>query len=120
MHGKPSSYREFFLKKWADYVISNENWSVLQAKFINAQIKNIKSGDLERLKREEEIGWMALAEQSLKEVWDNPYDKRWDKYLQQNDKKLRLEYIKKLNRIKKEKSIPFKGIEELRKIIEEE
>ena len=43
MHGKPDSYREFFLKKWTDYVVSNENWSILQAKFINAQIKNIKS-----------------------------------------------------------------------------
>lgn len=45
MHGKPNSYKEFFLKKWADYVISNENWSVLQAKFINAQIKNMKKGN---------------------------------------------------------------------------
>lgn len=87
MHGKPNSYREFFLKKWADYVISNENWSVLQAKFINAQIKNIKSRDLELLKREEELGWMALSEQSLKEGWDNPIDEKvWNKYLQKNKK----------------------------------
>mgnify|MGYP001585932180 CR=1 FL=1 len=53
MHGKPNSYREFFLKKWADYVISNEDWSVLQAKFINAQIKNIKSKTSEQFKREQ-------------------------------------------------------------------
>ncbi len=47
------------------------------------------------LKREEEIaeqikledqkefiGWMSLAEQSLKEIWDNPKDdKIWQKYL---------------------------------------
>lgn len=37
---------------------------------------------VERLKKEEEIGWMILAEQSLKEVWDNPTDeKMWKKYL---------------------------------------
>ena len=37
---------------------------------------------LDRLKKEEEIGWAALAEQSLKEVWDNPTDNEiWNKYL---------------------------------------
>lgn len=112
MHGKPDSYREFFLKKWADYIISNENWSVLQAKFINAQIKNIKTESSERLKKEEEIGWMLLSEESLKKLWDNPIDNQvWDKYLQQNDKELRpivsknsIKLIKEqIDKIKKEK-----------------
>lgn len=37
---------------------------------------------LEYSESKETIGWMALAEQSLKEVWDNPKDSRvWKKYL---------------------------------------
>jgi len=31
---------------------------------------------------QETIGWMAVAEKSLKEVWDNPKDEEaWKKYL---------------------------------------
>jgi len=31
---------------------------------------------------QETIGWLALAEQSLREVWDNPKDEEvWKKYL---------------------------------------
>lgn len=30
----------------------------------------------------EKAGWLALAEESLKEIWDNPKDKKvWKKYL---------------------------------------
>ena len=43
MHGKPYSYKEQFVIKWANYVISNENWSNLQANFINAQVRNSKN-----------------------------------------------------------------------------
>lgn len=70
MHGKPDSYREFFIKKWADYIISNENWSVLQAKFINAQIKNIKSEASKLIKIEQEKllieGCKVMAEEIKK------------------------------------------------------
>lgn len=31
--------------------------------------------------RKESIDWMMLAEKSLKKLWDNPYDKRWDDVL---------------------------------------
>lgn len=41
-----------------------------------------ESKAIERLKKEEDIGWMVLAEQSLKGVWDNPIDEEiWKKYL---------------------------------------
>lgn len=37
---------------------------------------------LEDKEYEETIGWMAIAEQSLKEIWDNPKDEKvWKKYL---------------------------------------
>jgi len=37
---------------------------------------------LEENENKELIGWMAIAEQSLKEIWDNPKDeKAWKKYL---------------------------------------
>ncbi len=42
MHGKPYSYRESFVKKWADYVIASDDWSNIQARFINAQIQNAR------------------------------------------------------------------------------
>ena len=29
----------------------------------------------------ETLGWLALAEKSLKEVWDNDKDEAWQKYL---------------------------------------
>lgn len=30
----------------------------------------------------ESIGWLTIAERSLKEIWDNPKDKKiWQKYL---------------------------------------
>ncbi len=32
--------------------------------------------------RREDVGWMLVAEQSLKKIWDNPIDdKIWNKYL---------------------------------------
>lgn len=94
MHGKPYTYKEFYVIQWANYIINNEDWSTMQTKLINSQINNakkinltkkqvneLKAVDSERLKREEEIGWMMLSEQSLKEVWNNPIDKRWDEIL---------------------------------------
>ena len=27
---------------------------------------------------DENYAWMLLSEESLKKVWDNPFDKRWD------------------------------------------
>jgi len=37
---------------------------------------------LEHDERKETEGWLALAEQSLKDLWDNPKDeKTWKKYL---------------------------------------
>ncbi|VVB81791.1 Uncharacterised protein [uncultured archaeon] len=42
MHGKPYSLKEFFVDKWANYVVNNNDWSQMQAKFINAQIQNAK------------------------------------------------------------------------------
>lgn len=37
---------------------------------------------LEESERKEEMGWLTLAEQSLRELWDNPKDERvWSKYL---------------------------------------
>ena len=42
MHGKPYSYKQDFVDKWANYVIAHDDWSALQAKFINAQIENAK------------------------------------------------------------------------------
>jgi len=42
MHGKPYSHKEFFVEKWATYVINNDDWSSLQAKFLNAQIRNAR------------------------------------------------------------------------------
>jgi hypothetical protein len=32
--------RQQFVEKWAKYVISNDNWSKLQAELIDAQIEN--------------------------------------------------------------------------------
>ncbi|QQG38631.1 MAG: DUF2683 family protein [Candidatus Woesearchaeota archaeon] len=40
------------------------------------------------------------------------------KHIEQEEPELRPEYIKKLNRLEKEKGIRFRNIEELRKIIE--
>lgn len=37
---------------------------------------------IEESERKEDLGWMVLAEKSLKDVWDNPKDdKAWTKYL---------------------------------------
>ncbi len=37
---------------------------------------------LEEDERKETIGWMLLAEDALKKVWDNPKDEKvWKKYL---------------------------------------
>ena len=37
---------------------------------------------LEANEDKETIGWIAIAEQSLREVWDNPKDEKiWKKYL---------------------------------------
>jgi len=43
MHGKPFAYREFFVKQWADYVITHDDWSRQQAQFINAQVRNARN-----------------------------------------------------------------------------
>jgi hypothetical protein len=43
MHGKPFAYRELFVQKWADYVIAHEDWSRMQARFINSQIQNARN-----------------------------------------------------------------------------
>lgn len=40
MHGKPYWYKESAVDRWAEYVISNDDWSKIQADFINAQVKN--------------------------------------------------------------------------------
>jgi hypothetical protein len=42
MHGKPFTYREFFVKQWADYVTTHDDWSAIQATFINAQVRNAR------------------------------------------------------------------------------
>jgi hypothetical protein len=42
MHGKPYSYRGFFIKQWAEYVITHDDWSQLHARFLNAQVRNAK------------------------------------------------------------------------------
>lgn len=42
MHGKPYSYREEAVKRWAEYVITHDDWSVIQARFLNAQIRNAR------------------------------------------------------------------------------
>lgn len=37
---------------------------------------------IEENERKEEFGWMILAENALKDIWDNPKDdKIWTKYL---------------------------------------
>lgn len=41
----------------------------------------IKGSELLGDERKESIGWMILGEESLKKLWDNPYDKMWDTYL---------------------------------------
>lgn len=33
------------------------------------------------IKLDEKYAWMLLSESSLKKVWDNPYDQRWDDVL---------------------------------------
>lgn len=43
MHGKPYAYKEQFVKQWADYVLTHDDWSELQARFINAQVRNGKA-----------------------------------------------------------------------------
>jgi len=43
MHGKPYSYKEEFVKRWAEYVISHDDWSRQQANFLNAQVRNARS-----------------------------------------------------------------------------
>ncbi|MDP4012438.1 MAG: hypothetical protein Q8R00_02425 [Candidatus Nanoarchaeia archaeon] len=64
MHGKTYTYKEFYVNQWANYVINNEDWSTLQAKFINSQIQNAKKVGLTK----EQIEELKLNEESLKKV----------------------------------------------------
>ena len=43
-------------------------------------IRNLIIEKLER-NRKEKIGWMILAEKSMKKFWDNKEDEVWNKYL---------------------------------------
>ncbi|MEK6840896.1 MAG: ribbon-helix-helix domain-containing protein [Nanoarchaeota archaeon] len=43
-------------------------------------IRNLIIERLER-NRKEKIGWMILAERSMKKLWDNKEDEVWNKYL---------------------------------------
>ncbi len=44
-------------------------------------IRNVIMEKLER-NRKEKIGWMIMAEQSMKKIWDNKRDdKEWSRYL---------------------------------------
>ena len=43
-------------------------------------IRNLIIEKLER-NRKEKIGWMILAERSMKKLWDNKKDEIWNKYL---------------------------------------
>lgn len=44
-------------------------------------IRNLIMEKLDR-SRKEKIGWMIIAEQSMKKIWDNPEDdKVWKEYL---------------------------------------
>ncbi len=44
-------------------------------------IRNLIMEKLDR-SRKEKIGWMIIAEQSMKKIWDNPEDdKTWKAYL---------------------------------------
>ena len=43
-------------------------------------IRNLIIERLDRT-RKERIGWMVLAEKSMKKLWDNKEDEIWNKYL---------------------------------------
>ena len=43
-------------------------------------IRNLIIEKMER-NRKEKIGWMILAEKSMKKFWDNKEDEVWNKYL---------------------------------------
>ena len=43
-------------------------------------IRNLIIEKMER-NRKEKIGWMILAEKSMKKLWDNKEDEIWNKYL---------------------------------------
>ena len=44
-------------------------------------IRNLIREKLER-NRKEKMGWLAVAEKSMKDIWDNPRDeKNWGRYL---------------------------------------
>lgn len=43
-------------------------------------IRNLIIEKLDRT-RKEKIGWMILAEKSMKRLWDNKKDEIWNKYL---------------------------------------
>lgn len=43
-------------------------------------IRNLIMEKLEKTKKEK-IGWLILAEQSMKKIWDNKEDEIWGKYL---------------------------------------
>ena len=42
--------------------------------------RNLIIEKLDRTKKEK-IGWMILAEKSMKKIWDNKKDEVWSKYL---------------------------------------
>lgn len=42
MHGKPFSYRQAMAKKWADYVITHDDWSHQQKILIDSQLSNAR------------------------------------------------------------------------------
>jgi len=48
MHGKPFKYKEEYVVRWAEYVISHSDWSAQQAQFINSQIRNARQIKLTR------------------------------------------------------------------------
>ena len=58
--------------------------SFIKRKNYSSKSEFIRNLIMERLERnkQEDAGWLALAEQSLAEIWDNPKDDEvWSKYL---------------------------------------
>ncbi len=43
MHGKPYDYKEHFVERWAEYVLNHDDWSVIQARFLNAQLQSARA-----------------------------------------------------------------------------
>lgn len=68
--------KQFGIKAGSKLVLFERDDSIVLKKEENI------SRQLEGDEIKEMLGWMVLAEQSLKEIWDNPRDEAvWKKYL---------------------------------------